>query len=424
MQVKIHPLNKIRKEIRIPPDKSISHRAVILGSISKGKTVIENFLEADDCLRTIRCFRNMGVKIEKNKNYWEIESGGLSSLKEPKNILNCGNSGTTMRIISGVLAACNFYSVLTGDKYLRRRPMKRIITPLKMMGAEIWAREDNFPPISIKGGRLKSITYHLPVASAQVKSCILLAGLFAEGVTKIIEPVKSRDHTERMLKFLEADIEISEREIKIRGGKPILAKKIFVPSDISSASFFIGAALITKNSEIKIPDVGINPTRCGCLEVFKRMGAKIEIFNKREINNEPVADLLVKSSDLKGVNIEKEEIPLLIDEIPIIAVVATQAEGITVIRGAEELRVKETDRIRATVSELKKMGAKIEELKDGMVIEGKTKLKGEKLISYGDHRMAMALSIAGLVAKDKTTILGAECVKTSFPDFFSIIKDA
>jgi 3-phosphoshikimate 1-carboxyvinyltransferase len=422
MKVKIFQKNRIKKEIKVPPDKSISHRAVILGCISKGETVIKNFLEADDCLRTVRCFRNMGVKIEKEKNFWRIKSKGFSSLKEPGNILNCGNSGTTMRIISGVLSACSFYSVLTGDRYLRKRPMRRIIVPLEMMGAKIWARENNFPPLSIKGGNLKGITYKLPVASAQVKSSLILAGLFAEGVTKIIEPVKSRDHTERMLKFLEADIEIFESEITVRGGKQIFGKDIFVPSDISSASFFIACGVITKNSEILIKDVGVNPTRCGFLKVLKRMGANIEILNERELNNEPIADILVKSSELKGVNIEGEEIPLLIDEIPVIAVVATQAEGITLIKNAEELRIKETDRIKATVLELKKMGAKIEELRDGMLIEGPVKLKGGKLNSYGDHRMAMALSIAGLVAKGETTVSGCECVKTSFPDFFSILE--
>ncbi len=423
VQIIIEKKKTVKGEMSVLGDKSISHRAVILGSISAGETSIKGFLNALDCQATVKIFSSLGIKIERqHSDELSIYGKGLKNLKVPSEVLNVGNSGTTIRLVSGILSGQDFSSSITGDESIKKRPMKRIIQPLRQMGAEITASEDNYPPLNIVGKPLHAINYNLPIASAQVKSCILLAGLFSHGETSIIEPFKSRDHTERMLNFLGADIRVAGLTVTISGKKEIKAKNIIIPGDVSSASFFMVAAAITENSQLTIKNVGLNPTRTGIISILKAMGADIEEQNKKEVCNEPVGDLFIKSSRLCAIKIGKESIPGLIDEIPILAVAATQAKGVTEIKGAEELRVKESDRIKVMSSELSKMGAKIEEKKDGMLIYGPTKLKGCQLDSYGDHRVAMALTIAGLVASGKTVIDNTDCINTSFPGFEEILR--
>ena len=422
-EISIQPVKKLKGTIKMPGDKSISHRAIILGAISEGDLQVKGFLNSEDCLGTINIFQKMGIKIEKGiQGDLLITGKGLRGLSKPESSLNAGNSGTTMRLICGLLAGQNFTSTITGDKSLSKRPMERIILPLKEMGAKIDAREGNFSPLIIKGGRLKGINYVSKIASAQVKSCLLLAGLYAKGETRVTEPVKSRDHTERMLEYLGADIRVDGLTVTIKGATNLNAKSISVPGDISSATFFIIGALLLKDSELLIKDVGLNPTRTGALKVLDSMGADIIIENERLRCNEPVGDIIVKSSNLKGVKITGELIPSLIDELPALAVAATQAEGVTEISGARELRVKETDRIKAISSQLALLGATIEEKEDGMIIYGETKLKGTEVNSFGDHRMAMSLAIAGLIADGATKIKDTECINTSFPQFIQILE--
>jgi 3-phosphoshikimate 1-carboxyvinyltransferase len=431
------------------PDKSISHRAVIFSSLSKGKSIIKNFLRAEDTISTMNAFRELGVdisevsppthpslsrgegkggdkssKLQAPNSELVINGNGIYGLKEPYNVIDCGNSGTTIRMLSGVLSGNPFFSVLTGDESLRTRPMGRVITPLRQMGAEIMARsEDRYPPVAIKGRRLNAIRYTMPVASAQVKSAILLAGLYADGETEIIEPVKSRDHTERMLPSFGAEINVDGLSVRIKGGTELKGTEVHVPGDFSSAAFFIIGALLIKDSDITIMGVGINPTRTGLISALKEMGADIEIYNIRNLSGEPVADIHCKGgAKLKAINITKEKIPALIDEFPILCVAATQAEGITTIRGAEELRVKESDRIKSMATELRKMGAEIEEFDDGLSIMGKRRLKGAFIESYRDHRVAMSLSIAALIADGTTTINNVSSVNISFPGFFEILR--
>lgn len=417
----------LRGEITIPGDKSISHRAIILSSLAEGNSYIKGFLESDDCLHTLKIFQDLGVEISRiEPGYYKVEGVGLNGLREARNVLYCGNSGTTARLLAGLLSAQNFYSVLTGDNSLNGRPMDRIINPLEKMGARIWSRENKYLPLSIMGSPLKGINYELPVASAQLKSALLLAGLYAQGDLKIVEPEYSRDHTERMLQAFGVDLEIDGKEIALRkrGTLKLDAQEIEVPGDLSSAAFFIAAALITPDSEILIRNVGINPTRDGFLKVIQEMGASIEIFNIREYAGEPLADIWVMSSNLKAVSIEGDIIPLLIDELPLLAILATQAEGRTVIRDAAELRVKESDRITATVEGLRKLGARVEELADGMVIEGPVRLQGGvEIDSYYDHRIAMSFMVAGLVSQESFRIKEAEAVKISFPEFSTILKN-
>lgn len=412
---------KISGEIKIAPDKSISHRALLLSAIASGTSRIKNLLYADDCISTMSCLENLGVRILKKKDEVIVEGRGLNLTKPNKN-LDAGNSGTTARLLSGILAGQDFSSTITGDESLSKRPMRRIIEPLERMGAKIIARENNFLPMEIKGNKLKPINYESKIASAQVKSCVLLAGLYADGITRFCEPYKSRDHTERMLKNFGANVETKKNTATIEGVTSLNASDIFVPGDISAAAFFIVATTIFKNSKLKIRDVGINPTRTGIIDIMLKMGAKISFENERLINNEPVADIVIESAELKSTVIKGSEIPRLIDEIPIIAVAATQSVGETIISDAQELRVKETDRLKAISTELKKMGADIEEVEDGLVIKGPTKLKGARVESYGDHRMAMSLTIASLVADGKTTIKNPECVRISFPGFYDTLK--
>lgn len=419
MELVLEKINKLRGNIYVPGDKSISHRSLILGSIAQGETRIHKFLNSLDCLKTLKCMQALGVKIELDENNSvKIKGKGLYGLQEAKGILDVGNSGTTIRLLTGLLGGQSFYSVLSGDDSIRRRPMKRVIEPLKLMGADIWGRKDDqFAPLSIRGNKLNPLHYTLPVASAQVKTALLLAGLYAIGETVVKEPLPTRDHTERMLEIMQADIKISPPEIKVMGGKELKGTDIFVPGDISSAAYFIAAASILRDSQIIIKQVGINPTRTGIIEILKKMGAKINILNYRIKSNEPRADLMIEYSKLKGVEIKKKNVPFLIDELPLIAVMATQAQGKTVVSGAKELRVKETDRIKAIVSELKKMGADIEEREDGFAVNGPTRLQGAVCESYNDHRIAMSLAVAALLAEGKTVIKNSECIDISFPEF-------
>lgn len=422
MDKAISQARAIQGRIRVPGDKSISHRALILGALARGRTVIENLSLGKDMASTVHCLRALGVSIKVEEDRTIVQGQGLYGLQPPVGPLDAGNSGTTLRLLAGVLAGQEFPSTLTGDASLRRRPMRRIIRPLRRMGAEIIAREDNFAPLAIRGGALRGIRYEMAVKSAQVKSCILLAGLHAASETVVLEPMPSRDHTERMLNHLGAAIEVRGREIRISKGE-LGACRIQIPGDISSAAFFIAAATVLQDSELLLEDVEINPTRTGFIEVLREMGAKISAVNRREIDHEPRANLLVKAAKLKGIEVSGSLIPRLIDELPLLAVVATQAEGRTIIREAEELRVKETDRIRAIVSNLKRMGARIEELPDGMVIQGPTRLKGVSLEGYSDHRIVMACAVAALLAQGGTVIRGAEWADVSFPGFFERLEE-
>ncbi|MGD6781293.1 3-phosphoshikimate 1-carboxyvinyltransferase [Sutcliffiella horikoshii] len=413
--------SELKGTIQIPGDKSISHRSVMFGSMAKGKTTVENFLPGDDCLSTISCFSKLGVKIEQNGSNVTVYGNGLKGLRESSEILDVGNSGTTARLMMGILSGLPIHSVLIGDESIAKRPMKRVTVPLRDMGARIQGNQDgNFTPISIQGGGLRGLDYVSPVASAQVKSAILLAGLQAEGVTSVSEPFKSRDHTERMLRAF--GVEVKEEEggkVSLVGGQKLLSDlHIVVPGDISSAAFFLVAGAIVPGSRITLERVGLNPTRTGILEVLKNMGASLSYSNVIEDGPEPYADITVESSDLKGVEIGGDIIPRLIDEVPIIALMATQAEGTTVIKDAEELKVKETNRIDTVVNELKKLGADIEATEDGMVIKGKTSLHGGTLDSYGDHRIGMMGAIASLIAEGETILQNDQAINVSYPSFF------
>jgi 3-phosphoshikimate 1-carboxyvinyltransferase len=406
--------------LQIPGDKSISHRAVMFGAIAEGKTTIKNFLAGADCLSTISCFERLGIQIERNGTDVTVYGKGLYGLREPQELLDVGNSGTTIRLMMGILAGQNFFSVLAGDESIAKRPMTRVVTPLRQMGALIDGRENGGKtPVSVRGGNLHGITYELPVASAQVKSAVLLAGLYAEGTTTVIEPVKTRDHTERMISTFGGNIQIKDASITIEGGQELRGADILVPGDISSAAFFLVAGCIVPNSEIKLENVGLNESRTGIIDVLKQMGADVTIISKQtNEKEEPVGDIIVKSSSLKGIEIGGNLIPRLIDEIPIIALMATQAEGTTVIKDAKELKVKETNRIETVVSELSKLGANIVATDDGMIIQGKTPLKSAKVNSYGDHRIGMMLSIAALLTDGNAELENPEAVSVSYPEFY------
>ncbi|WP_018249011.1 3-phosphoshikimate 1-carboxyvinyltransferase [Orenia marismortui] len=425
MKLKISPKDKLQGKIKVPGDKSISHRAVMLGSLAEGKTEIEGFLTGEDCLSTVKAFQDLGVKIEGvGTENMLVHGVGLHGLKEADNVLDLGNSGTTTRLMLGILSGQDFYTVVTGDDSLRTRPMDRVTVPLSKMGGSFYGRDGaNLLPISVLGGSdLKGITYNSPVASAQVKSSLLLAGLYAAGETEVIEPAKSRDHTERMLEYFGADIEVDGLKVKVQGNPKLTAKKVVVPGDISSAAFLMVAAMITENSEIIIENVGLNPTRDGVIEALRKMNGNFELLNEREVNGEPIADIKVKNSQLKGTIIDGNLIPLLIDEIPILAVAASQADGKTIIKDAKELRVKETDRIDAMVKELTRLGVEVKEREDGMEIIGKQEIKGGVVCqSYHDHRIAMSLAVAGLISKDDIEIENSDCINISFPNFKKIL---
>ncbi len=408
-------------EITPPGDKSISHRAIMLGSLARGKTRVTGFLNAADTMSTASAFQDMGVRVDVNRSDVEISGVGLFGLKAPKGALYAGNSGTTARLLCGILCAQKFSSAITGDQSLRRRPMSRIIVPLQIMGSTISA-EGNTLPLYITGSKLYGTRYEIPVASAQVKSAILLAGLYAQGETRVIEPEKTRDHTERMLSGFGVSIETDGNEISVSQAEEFSATVIKVPGDISSAAFFIVAALVNPGSEIVVRNVGLNPLRTGALDILKKMGADISVENLRETGGEPCGDVIARYSTLRGVRIKGELVSRSIDELPIISVAACFAEGKTIIRDAQELRVKETDRISAMVTELLKLGADIEETPDGMIINGGESLYGGKCCSHGDHRIGMALAVAATRARGETVIGDSDSVSISFPEFFSLFE--
>lgn len=405
-------------------DKSISHRAVMFSSISKGHNKISNFLMGEDCLSTISCFRKMGVDIQIDGKDVYVKGNGLYGLKIPKEILDVGNSGTTIRLMMGILAGNKFDATLIGDNSIAKRPMKRVTDPLRLMGCNIEGKDDaNYTPIKIYGGDLKAIDYHMPVASAQVKSALILASLYANDTSFIYEKVKSRNHTEIMLKSFGADINVENLKISVNPVNELFSQDIYVPGDISSAAFIIVSALITKGSEVIIKNVGLNETRTGIIDVVKNMNGNIEIINERLVGGELVGDLLVRyTKDLCATTIDKDIIPRLIDEIPVIAVLATQAEGTTIIKDAQELKVKESNRIKSMVENLKILGADIEELEDGMIIKGKSKLNGGKIKTFKDHRIAMAFSTLNLISDEKIKLDNEDCINVSFPGYFDLIK--
>ena len=414
---------KLEGTISIPGDKSISHRSVMFGSIATGTTNITNFLAGEDCLSTIACFRELGVSIKQEGTSVEIHGNGLSQLNEPTRVLDVGNSGTTIRLMLGILAGLPFHVSLQGDDSIEKRPMKRVTGPLSQMGDKIDGRQNGtYCPLSIRGGNLEAIDYQSPVASAQVKSAILLAGLQAKGTTSVTEPSKSRDHTERMLQAFGVDVVEEGNKVSITGGQELKATTIEVPGDISSAAFFLVSGAITPNSRIVLKNVGINPTRTGIIDILVKMGASISIQNERVQSFERVADLIIETSDLKGTVISGDVIPRAIDEIPIVALAATQATGTTIIKDAQELKVKETNRIDTVVNELRKLGANIEPTEDGMIIHGKTTLHGGEVDSHGDHRIGMMLAIANLITDSDVTLNRKEAINVSYPTFFEDLQ--
>lgn len=412
-----HPL---KGEVTIPGDKSISHRAVMFGALAKGTTEVTNFLQGADCLSTIDCFRRLGISIENTQDKILVHGKGLHGLSKPDTMLDVGNSGTTTRLISGILAGQKFETTLNGDESIQTRPMKRIMEPLSMMGADITSiYGNNCAPLCIKGSSLHGIHYNSKVASAQVKSCILLAGLYADSITSVTEPSVSRNHTELMLRGFGADVVCEDKTASVTPVSELFSQKIEVPGDISSAAYFIAAGLIVPGSEILVKNVGINPTRDGLIRVCQAMGADMTLLNKRENGGEPVADVLVRYSSLNAATIEGEIIPTLIDEIPMIAVMACFAKGTTIIKDAAELKVKESDRIAVMVDNLSRMGAHITATDDGMIIEGGYPLHGAGIDSHLDHRIAMSFAVAALAAEGETEIRDADCVKISYPNFYT-----
>lgn len=411
----IRKIKKANGEIKVPGDKSISHRSIMLGSLAEGKTEINGFLPGADCLATIDCFRKMGIRIDTNGENVTVFGNGLYGLKAPDEILYTGNSGTTTRLLCGILSGQDFDSVITGDNSIQKRPMGRVVKPLSLMGAKI---ENEYCPLYITGTRLHGIDYKMPVASAQVKTALILAGLYADGETVIHEIEKSRDHTELMLTAMGADLSVDKLDIHVKGTHKLSAIKTDIPGDISSAAFFMVLGLIMPNSEITITNVGINDTRTGIIDVLKAMGGNISIENYRTSAGEPVADITVRSSSLKSTVIGGDIIPKLIDELPIIAVAAVFADGTTVIKDAQELKVKETNRIRAVTDEFKKCGIDISETDDGMIIKGGKPISGADFKTYGDHRMAMSLTVLAQLADGTSTLDDSECACVSYPTFF------
>ncbi len=426
----IKPGGPLRGTLSLPGDKSITHRAIILSALADGVTTISGYCRGEDCLNTIRAFRAMGIQIDEEPHRLRVHGKGRWGLTEPDGPIDCGNSGTGIRMLAGLLAGQDFFTVLTGDDSLRRRPMGRVVKPLREMGATITGRKGGeLAPLALTGGRLRGITYQLPVVSAQVKSALLLAGLFADGITRITEPQGSRDHTERLCEYLGMPVRQEEGAVVVDGaqsrgwpGGHVLS----VPGDLSAAAFFIVAASIVPDSEVTLLGVGVNPTRTGLIEVLQEMGADIQISNPRRESGEPIADLRVRAAALRGTRIGPERIPRTIDEFPVLCVAAAVAEGETIVTGAQELRVKESDRIATMASQLTRMGVSISETSDGMIItglglmsrgRGSTTLHGTRGSSFGDHRVAMSLAIAGLVADSPTQVDDVGCIETSFPGF-------
>ncbi|MDO5651916.1 MAG: bifunctional prephenate dehydrogenase/3-phosphoshikimate 1-carboxyvinyltransferase [Moraxella sp.] len=429
---RISPNTSINGVIKVAPDKSISHRSIMFGSLADGVTHVENFLEGEDALSTLQAFVDMGVTIERSGDKVTIHGVGIDGLQSPKDVLNMGNSGTSMRLLSGILAAQNFDSVVTGDVSLSKRPMERVAAPLRLMGANIQSTgEKGTAPLSIKGGTLTGIEYVLPVASAQIKSCLLLAGLWANGTTTITEPEVSRDHTERMLSAFGYPVAVNGNQISVTGGGRLTACNIVVPNDISSAAFFMVAASIAKDSEITLTGVGINPTRTGVIDILQLMGADITLMNERTVGGEPVADIVVKSAELHGIDIPERLVPLAIDEFPVLFVAASCATGQTKLTGAKELRVKESDRIAVMADGLASFGIDCTVLDDGIVIQGKGQagvhtavFSGGEINSHHDHRIAMSFAVASLRSAGEIIIHGTETVNTSFPNFATLMSNA
>lgn len=428
--MKFRKVGPLKGCITVPGDKSISHRAIMLGALAKGKTEVRHFLQGVDCLSTIRCFRQMGIDIvnDEEKETVTINGKGLHGLSKPADILDVGNSGTTIRLMSGILCGQSFEARISGDASIKKRPMNRIMTPLSMMGADIISVEGNgCAPLAINSrtgsaGRLKGIHYNSPVASAQVKSCLLLAGMYADAETSVTEPALSRNHTELMLAQFGADISSSGKTATIMPNPVLQGSKIVVPGDISSAAFFIAAGLLVPNSEILLKNVGINPTRNGIITVCRQMGADIRLENARNDSGEPVADIIVRHSELNGTEIGGDIIPTLIDEIPVIAVLASVARGRTVIKDASELKVKESNRIDVMANNLARMGADVTPTEDGLIINGGKPLHGATIDCKSDHRIAMSFAIAGLIAEGETEIVNAECVNISYPNFYKDLE--
>lgn len=420
----VQPCRGLLGEINVPGDKSISHRAIMFASLAQGTSRVVGLLRGEDCLATLKAFQQLGIKVdEKSADELVVHGHGIHGLAEPEDVIDCGNSGTTMRLISGILAAQPFFSVLTGDQYLRKRPMKRIIDPLTTMGAKILGRDaGSKAPLAINGGGLQPVEYHSPIASAQVKSALILAGMQIEGTTTVYEPHLSRDHSERMLRSFGAELESFSGGVRITGPVDLQGQEVVVPGDISSAAFFMVAGLIVPGSELLIKNVGVNPTRSGVIDILQLMGGSIELLNRRQASGEPVADILVKSSDLKGIEISGDLIPRAIDEFPVISVAAAFAAGVTTISEAAELRVKETDRIAAMCETLGALGARIEPLPDGMRIDGKELLSGGEVSSFGDHRIAMSLAVAALRTSSGVSIADTACTETSFPGFWELLS--
>lgn len=407
--------------LTVPADKSISHRSIMFGAISHGKTTIHNFLRAEDCLSTIAVFKALGVTIHDEEKDILIEGKGFEHLHAPKEVLDAGNSGTTMRLVLGILAGQPFTSKIAGDASLNRRPMERVMGPLRAMGGSLQGKYDSeFPPIKVRGRELSAITYEMPIASAQVKSAILFAALQAKGTTTIIEKEKSRNHTEEMIKQFGGKILVEDKNITVTGGQRLVGQEVTVPGDISSAAFYLVAASLVPKSKLRLNHVGINPTRTGILDILKEMGAEIQQVALDKQNQ--AADILIKTATLKATEISGEIIPRLIDELPIIALAATQAEGTTIIRDAQELKVKETNRIDATAQELNKLGAKIETTNDGLIIHGPTPLHGGNVDSQGDHRIGMMLQIAALLTEESVELNNPEAINISYPNFFTDLQ--
>ncbi len=427
MRETVRPCALLEGDLSLPGDKSISHRAALFNACAHGRATVTHFSPGADCLSTLACLRALGASIESmsaedGSLRLVVQGQGADALREPENVLDAGNSGTTTRLFSGLLASRPFLSVMTGDSSLRSRPMGRVIAPLRQMGAQIWARKgDTLAPLVIRGGGLKGIRYRMPVASAQVKSAILIAGLFAEGETEVEEPAPTRDHTERMFRAMGAHVRTDGPRVTVRPGR-LQAVDVDVPGDISAAAFWLVAAAIHPDARIRIRNVGVNPSRTGVLDVLRAMGARVRLEDQREVGGEPVADIVAESSQLQATEIGGDLVPRAIDEIPILALAAAVARGATTIRNAEELRVKESDRIRTITQELGRMGVRIEERPDGMVIHGGAHLRGAACQSHGDHRLAMTVAVAGLVARGETTIEDAEAASVSYTSFWQDLR--
>ncbi len=418
---KIKAVRRLEGQLHLPGDKSISHRYAMLGAIAEGTAEIHFFSTSADCQSTLDCLKQLGVKIERRDNVVTIQGAGLGGLRAPVGALDAGNSGSTMRMLAGILAGQPFRSVLTGDASLCRRPMKRVVDPLTRMGARIQCAEGGLPPLEIEGGQLKPIRYELPVASAQVKSAVLLAGLYAEGETEVVEPAPTRDHTEIALEQMGADIGRHARTVAVRGPARLEGRKFYVPGDISSAGFFLVAGLLLPESNLVLRNVGLNPTRTAILDLLASMGGRVKVLNVEILNGELLGDLHVESSQVRGGEIPPEVVLGLIDELPVLSVLGTQTEQGVSFHGASELRVKESDRIAVVAENLRRMGAAVEEFPDGLRVAGQQKLRGVAIETRGDHRIAMAFAVAGLVAEGTTVIRESNCVDISFPGFFEVL---